>query len=375
MKLRRVLAVILALLIAAGIYILLDRKEDNSRGAVTLWYDKNSPLAGETEALVKSYNADIKRKTLPVEIKCFDSEEELAAAYEVGSPDILLCSHLRAFSLYGRSKLTDISAEETFSAPVYPKNISSRNGSIGKSFFPIGISVPVLALNTALAPQTSFDGFEALFAAASDYTAENGKPFLSVSSAAELYYIYLLRFSSEFGGEFDAINGSEQTLALYNVFAEAAFDGSIAFLGEDTVKYFENGAIACAILPSDRLKGLPAERLCVSDIPAPDGSDSRDTVGEAYGLAVTNGGCRSTRDTAAFITWMFENGRASQAAADGRLVPAAESVSIQTDEVGTMIAETAKSGIISLPKADDDYILNRDAFEERFLEKIEKLLP
>ncbi len=375
MKLRRVLAVILALAIAGGIYVLFGTREDNSRGAVTLWYEKDSPLAQELETLVKSYNSDIKRETLPVALKRFDSEAELAEAYETGSPDLLLCSHLRAFSLYRRSKLTDISTEETFTSPAYPKSITSRNGSVGSSFFPFGISVPVVAVSNSLAQQVAFDSLESFFTAASDYTAATGKPFFSVSSTAEQFYIYLLRFGVEFGGNFDMINSDKQYLSIYNAFAEAAFDGSIAFLGNDAAEYFADGAIPCVITCSAMLKTIAANSISVRDIPAPEGSLNHDTLGEAYGLAVTNGGCRSTRDTAAFITWLFENGRAAQAASDARLAPASESASVRTDAIGEALAEIVESALVSLPEADSDYMLNKADFDESFLEKAETLLP
>ncbi len=375
MKLRRVLAVILALAIAGGIYVLFGTREDSSRGAVTLWYEKDSPLAQELEALVKSYNSDMKRESLPVELKRFDSEAELADAYETGSPDILLCSHLRAFSLYRRSKLTDISAEETFASPAYPKSITSRNGSIGSSFFPLGISVPVVAVSNSLAQQGAFDSLEAFFAAASDYTAGTGKPFFSVSSIAEQFYIYLLRFGVEFGGDFDMINSDKQYLSLYNAFAEAAFEGSIAFLVNDAAEYLADGAIPCVITCSAALKAIAADTVSVCDIPAPEGSLNHDTLGEAYGLAVTNGGCRSTRDTAAFIAWIFENGRAAQAASDARLAPAADAASVKTDAIGEALSEIVESALISLPEADSDYMLSKADFDESFLEKAEALLP
>ena len=375
MKFRRFLAVILAIAIAAGVYVLFSTKEDNSRGAVTLWYEKDSPLAEELEALVKSYNSDIKRETLPVELKCFDSESALAEAYETGSPDILLGSHLRAFSLYLKNKLTDISSEETFATPAYSKNLTSRSSSIGNSFFPIGISVPVIAINNSFAQQNSFDSFEDMLSAASEYTADTVSPFLSINSAAEQYYIYLLRFAVEFSGRFDEINSDKQYLSLYNIFAETAFEGSVAFLGDEAANYLAENAISCIIISSDALKGVDTENVSVRDIPAPAESLNHDTVGTAYGLAVTNGGCRSTRDTAAFITWIFENNRSSQAAADARLAPVLEKDSYKTDAIGTAIANIVKEEVVVLPAADSDYMLNRDSFDENFLEKMQKLFP
>ena len=375
MKFRGVLAVILAIAIAAGVYILFSTKEDSSRGAVTLWYEKDSPLANELEELVKSYNSDIKRETLPIELKCFDNESALAEAYETGSPDILMCSHLRAFTLYYKNKLTDISGEENFASPIYSKNLTSRNSSIGKSFFPVGISVPVIALNNNLTQQNLFGSFEDMLSAASDYTADTESPFLSINSVAEQYYIYFLRFAVEFSGKFNEINSNKQYLSLYNAFAEAAFEGSVAFLGNDAVNYLVGNAIPCVIVSSDMLKDVDTENISLCDIPAPAESLNHDTVGTAYGFAIANGGCRSTRDIAAFITWMFEKNRASRAAVDARLAPVLEEDSYKTDAIGAAIANIVKEDVVVLPAADSDYMLNRDSFEESFLEKMQKLFP
>jgi len=375
MKLRGILAVILAVAIAAGVYVFFSTREDNSRGMVTLWYEKGSPLAGEIEKLAESYNSDMSRNTLPIETKCFESEEELAEAYETGTPDILLCSHLRAFSLYSREKLADISGETTFTAPEYPKTVQSRNGSIGTSFFPVGMSVPVMVINNSLVSQSSYNSFEDVFSAAADYTRKTGKPFFACDSIAELYYVCMLRFGEEFNGVFEDINSTNKFLDLYNTFAEATFDGNIAYLGTDGIKYFAEGAIPCVITTSDKLKGIDPDGVTVCDVPAPSGSANTDTMGTAYGFAITNGGCRSKGDTAAFISWVLSNGRSAQAALDCMLVPATEGGNADEGSFPALLGSILKKELISLPTPDSDYISNRQSFEDSFIKEMERLMP
>lgn len=375
MKLRGILAVILAIAIAAGVYVFISTREDNSRGMVTLWYEKESPLSGEIEKLAESFNSDIARETLPVELRCFETEEELAEAYETGTPDILLCSHLRAFSLYGREKLTDISGETTFVPPAYPKSVQSRSGSIGTSFFPVGMSVPVMLINNSLVSQNSFESFEDVFSAASAYTQKTGKPFFACDSIAELYYICLLRSGEDFNGVYDEINSTNRLLELYNTFAEATFEGSMAYLGSDASKYFASGAIPCIFTTSAKLRELDSVNYTVCDIPAPSDCANNDTMGTAYGFAVTNGGCRSKGDTAAFISWVFSEGRSTQTALDCMLVPAAEGGNADAGSAAALLVGIVKNKLISLPAPDSEYISNKQSFEDSFIKEMERLMP
>ena len=375
MKNRRFLAVFLALVIAAGIFVLLGTRKDNSRGMVTLWYEKDSPLADKMEKLVREYNSDIKRETLPVEVKCFETEAELAEAYETGTPDILLCSHLHAFSLYQRDRLADISGEETFTSPSYSQNVRSRSDSIGTGFFPIGFSLPVTVLNNSLVSRSGFDSFEEVFAAASDYTRKTGKPFFSFSSIAEQYCLYMLRSGEEFNADFDGINRKKQYLELYNRLAEATFEGSIAYLGEDGIKYLINGAIPCVFTTSEKLDGMITDTVSVYGVPEPEHSAGSDMIGTAYGFAVTNGGCRSKRDTAAFISWVFSGDRDVKAALASMLAPTVEGEYTVNGAIEALLCESVKNKLISLPAPDSEYILNRAGFDESFIREMERLMP
>lgn len=375
MKQRRIFAVILALAIAAGVFVFFGTRKDNSRGSVTLWYEKGNPLSTEIEKLVGSYNSDMVRETLPVETKCFESEEALAEAFETGTPDILLCTHLRAFSLYQREKLTDISGEVNFVLPGYPQSVQSRNSSIGKSFFPLGLSVPVLAINNSLISQHSFASIEDVFSQAASYTKKTGKVFFVCDNIAELWCVYMLRFGEEFDGKMEELSGKPRLLSLYNTFAEAAFDGCISFPGEDGIKYFANGAVPCLFTDSEKLSGIDPDAVTVCELPSPEGSTNSDTVGTAYGFAVTNGGCRSKGDTAAFISWAFSEKRSARAALDCMLAPLTESGEVPANPVKAMLNDTIKNKLVTLPAPDSEYILNKTVFEESFLREMERLLP
>ena len=375
MKQRRILAVILALVIAAGVFVFFGTRKDNSRGLVTLWYEKGSPLAGEIEKLAESYNSDMTRETLPVETKCFENEEALAAAYETGTPDILLCTHLRAFSLHQREKLTDISGEKNFVFPGYSQSVQSRNSSIGKSFFPLGLSVPVMVINNALISQRSFADFEEVFSQAAAYTKRSGKPFLICDNISELGCVYMLRFGEEFDGKMEELSGKPRLLSLYNIFAEAAFDGCVSFPGKNGIKYFVNGAVPCMFTDSDKLQGIGLDAVTVCELPSPEGSVNSDTVGTAYGLAVTNGGCRSKGDTAAFISWVFSEKRSAHAALACMLSPLTEGGEALAGSVDALLNDAVKDKLVTLPTPDSDYILNKTGFEESFLKEMERLMP
>ncbi len=375
MRLRRIIPVILALAITVGAFVFFSTRKDNSRGAVTLWVQKEDVLFSEIEKLVGSFNADMTRKTLPVEIKSFENEEELVEAYETGSPDILCCTHFHAFSLHEREKLADISAEETFVSPNYPKSLQSRHSSIGTGFFPLGISVPVAVLNNSLAYRRSFENLEDFFAAAEDHTKRTAKPFFAFDSSADLFYICTLRSGEEFNGGFDDISKSERLLRLYNLFAEATFAGSISYVGEDGIKYLANKVLPCVITSSDKLTDIDPDTVTVLAVPAPADSKNTDTLGTACGFAVTNGGCRSKRDTAAFISWAFSENRSTQAALACMLVPAAAGGKAAAGSTEALLIDIAENSLISLPAPNSNFISDKPEFEESFRKETERLLP
>ena len=226
-KLRSLLGVLLAAVIAGGFIFYIASRPDESRGTVVIWYVEDDPLSAGLKKLAVEYNNSHARSSLPVKLRCFSDEDALAGAFETGAPDILLCSHYRAFDMDRRGKLTDISGDLGKSGPEYPKTVSSRGSSIGKSFFPVGLDMQALLINHSLCTSGSFDTMDALCAAAGAYRAETGKAFFAVDSYSSLFFTELLREDEEFTAAVPINSADESAVTLYNLLAECAYDGSI----------------------------------------------------------------------------------------------------------------------------------------------------
>lgn len=366
---RRLIAVLAAVAVIAGLAYYANSRKDSKRGTVTLWYVKDSVLAEGLRELARSYNSSFSRKTLPVETIGFESERELAEAFQTGSPDLVVCSHYSAFNLFERSKLTDIGSALT-DPPMYARTVTSRSGSIGQSFFPVGFSLPVLIANSRLVPRLPASDLTAFLETASEYSSLNGRAYFACESYADIYYTELLRQGRDFDADPDKLD--KQYLELYNRLASAAFDGSMAIVGKDCAKYTAEGVLPCAVVSSSQLRTLDLSKLTVQDLPSLEGAINGDTMGEAFGLAVTAGGCRSIADIAAFVDWLFSDNRSIKLAEDNCLAPAEGLVG---STGGSVFADIAANKIISLPAPASEYYYGRDGFNESFVKALQPLLP
>ena len=82
--------------------------EPDEQHQLKLWYVESAPMAEDLVQLAEEFNETHSGyKVVP---RAFDSEQKLAAAFDSGHPDLLLCGHERAFALYEQDKLTDLSA-------------------------------------------------------------------------------------------------------------------------------------------------------------------------------------------------------------------------------------------------------------------------
>lgn len=393
MRTRRIikglLGVILAFLIAGGVIYFLATRPDESRGTVSIWYVKTDTLAVGLEELCEEYNSTHPRTALPVSLRAFDSEEKLAAECEDKLPDLILCPHSRAFDLGARSRLTDLSAELD-RAVDYPMTLSSRNAAIGKSFFPIGCDVQALIINTALCPdadtETGYADIAALSSAALDYTAANGKPFFAADDYSALFYTALLREGEEFTAAVRRGAESENYKTLYNLLAECAYSGALSQTDTPAAEVCA-GSLPCAITHTSalwrqdceelRLYPLPrlgaaAEEQAGAQLDAPQGAQqsAQGRLGVAHGFAVTAGGSRSTGDIAAFLDWLFSDGRDTRLALGSALVPAQAGSIVTRDEMWSALLSLADGSITALPGSDAEFSMNRADFNADFIRRM-----
>lgn len=369
MKIRNLFIVLLALLIVGGLFIYARTRPDDARGVVTIWCVDGGTATDEVADLADEYNASISRATLPVEITRFASEAEMATALESGTPDIIICSHYRAFDMHSRGILADVSASLGKENVEYPMVLSSRNPCIGSEFFPIGIRAQVLVANPELFGNAEMATMEELSAAAQAFVAENGTAFYALDSYAALFFTELLRE----GEEFDAALIEKPTgayKALYNLLAEGAFTGALSTCGEDAVARVRSGALACAIVSSDALRAEDARALEVYPVPPLSEGNDSGYLGEAWGLAVTAGGSRSMDDIAAFISWLFANDRGAKLGLQCGLIPAQSGAYTSHNSLWRALTEVYQGKIAALPTGDTAFAQGRNTFEQEFCDRL-----
>lgn len=373
MKKRNMLAVLAALVIVGGIYAFAVSRPDDSRGAVTVWYVEGGTMSDEFVSLAESYNKSISRSSLPVRCIAFADEDAMAAAFDTDAPDLVLCSHYRAFDMYARGKLTDISAALGGGAPDYPKALSSRNAGIGASYFPVGSEVQVLYINTALTAGHDLTTLEALSAAAAEYSAGSGKPFYAVADYTALFFTEFLREGEEFDAD-AAVRTTKVYKHIYNLLAENAYTGALAIPGGGEAAAVSAGELGCAVVGTTALPKKPGHGTDILPVPPLTADSGEGALGEAWGLAVVAGGSRSTGDIASFLTWLFSANRDTRLALQAQLVPAQTGSLITHDALWRALMALDTGEVIALPGADSSLAANRADFERVTREKLAFLM-
>ena len=104
-----------------------EEQEPDEQHQLKLWYVESAPMAENLVQLIEEFNASSSGyKVVP---RAFESEQKLAAAFDSGHPDLLLCGHERAFALYEQDKLTDISSALGEDAPEFLSGVDIRSAS------------------------------------------------------------------------------------------------------------------------------------------------------------------------------------------------------------------------------------------------------
>ena len=144
------IAVPLALLLCLALYYFTPVSKQ-ARGNLTLWYAETDCPREVMEALLTDYQNQTRRL---VTAAAFPDEQALAAAFETGRPDLLFCSHVRAWDLDEREGLTALQ-----NMPPLPASLDGVSPQLGVCFFPLGARLPLLVSGGGAAPET----LEALF--------------------------------------------------------------------------------------------------------------------------------------------------------------------------------------------------------------------
>ena len=141
---------------------------DEKRESISLWYVLGQEPKG-LEELVTEYNKALPEGCLPVSLRSFSHEQGLAAAFEQLRPELLLCYDQTAQRL-NNSGLLKETAGLSFN---YSEGILKSLDYAGKSFFPIGTKLQLLAESESLFTAEELENLELFCNAAMRYSEEN----------------------------------------------------------------------------------------------------------------------------------------------------------------------------------------------------------
>ena len=317
-----------------------------ARPVLRLWLSEDEALCDAFSALAEDYAAAQPEHAL--ELRRFTTAAELNTALTGEQPDLLLCNERMAAQLPGA--LPEALPSLLFDAP--------------EGFVPLGAELPVLALreeNRALLE--GCDTLEALCEAAASYGRQTGKPFFSADSFAQLFACALAQKGSPFFAMREQDLESEDYRTLYNLLAEAAFEGGLVPLNEPVLAAVSRGELVCGICSSRELLTGDRRELAVRPLPPMAGCEAL-TDAKLSGLAVLPGA--DAQAAADFLNWLLADGRAADAALISGLIPAADGTWREADAVTAGLAEAAQSARLWLPDEDSGYLRHGADFEQSF---------
>ena len=319
-----------ALLAAAAILIAYRFLPPSGRSSqqLKLWYVSGDFSPAVMELLANSYNQQRQEGNYPVSLRGFATEAELAAAFEQSKPDLLLCSYDRAASLGSREQLAELVGTDWDYLPAIEDNLPYA----GRSFFPLGSAVPLLAYNQAALAEAGitadFATAEGLFTTAEAYHEKTGKPFFTADEISPLLATWTgaLGYALYGDAERDALNST--FCRVYNRLAQCAYAGGFLPLSEDFTDFVETGELPCALISSNRAVTL-AESCALAPLPLPE-EGAAVYVPEIVGLAVTGANSYALPSAKAFLLWLRDNYSPWDALALG-LVPTGADVNCEPD--------------------------------------------
>ena len=320
--------------------------EEPERPALLLWIPEDDALCDSIAALAEEYAAAHPDHAL--ELRRFGTGAELNAALTSEQPDLLLCDARLASQLPGT--LPEGLPELLFDAP--------------EGFVPLGAELPVLVLREEdRALLEGCDTLEALCAAAVQYGRQNEKPFFSADSFARLFACALAQKGSPFFAMREQDLESEDYRTVYNLLAEAAFEGGLIAADSPVMAAVMRGELVCGLCSSRELLSGEREGLAVLPLPPMEGCEALVDL-QLHGLAVLPGA--DPKETADFLGWLLADGRTAEAALAAGLIPAADGAWSGADGALAGLSQALRSAHLWLPDEDAGYLLRGADFEQSF---------
>lgn len=331
-------------------------EELRSGPKLSVWLTEGDALCGAAEALAEEYGRLHPELTLT--LRRVSGAEELRRLAAEEWPDLLLCGEREAAALLAEGKLGAIAYPDE-PAPLFRE----VPGCAERGYYPLGAELPVLVLreeNRALLADCG--SLEELCAAAIARTRADDRPFFSADSFARLFACALAQTDCPFFARRELDRENERYRALYNLLADAAFEGALVPLDEPVLSAVSRGELVCGVCGSAALSGANTEGLALLPLPPMAGCEALYDAAVS-GLAVLpNAG----EEAARFLAWLYAGDRAAQAALDAGLAPAVGGEDLDDDAVSAGLFAAAQQGRFFLPPEDGGFRKNGAAFEQSF---------
>lgn len=217
---------------------------------IKFWHINAAP------AMIEAVTAE---STVPLDIRGFDNEDELAAAFNTIRPDIILCSMQQAEHLYDNGHLKAFSKD--FFNGITPDCDIVNSGC----FLPIGGAVELVTVDRNFTDLVYSD-FEALCESA------DMPSFLSVSDYSGAFAALLAEKGESYSGVRNTDIRNEAFTRIYNSFAELSLRGCLS----------KENAV-CRIAPSSELAGFSFENTDIYSLAA----SGHSVLTEYYGFVCT----------------------------------------------------------------------------------------
>ena len=306
------------------------------------------------------------------------------------APDLVICSLESALDLEAGG--TAVSTDKYFSA----SDLSGVDaaclaaGTVGGRLMcvPAAFSPYMLMINADLAPESngygadSLSTLEGLCAAAQKYNDAAGKHFFTADSFTSLFCTGLAQYGDVFHASREQNIKNKHFVYIYNLLAEAAYNGGVTSSGGEAAQLTAQGGMACAAVTAAEImicgSASGAGTTAVLPFPVVQGG-AKLYPSAVWEMSVTSGNDAGQKSAAKFASWLFGKG-AELCGQSGWYSPSAPLSSVSAGSAGglfgTVTAAAAAMGsqyapTYQTPSADNSK--NNAQFEASFRETLSVL--
>lgn len=252
------------------------------RTKITVWYvDDGSLIWDSFRTLISNYN-DCNGATAGIRVsaKSFASDAELLTALtDAGdkAPAAVFCGLAAALSINS----VTVSTGTYFSASS-PGGVASEYLAAGElngkvQCVPVAVAPDMLMVNKTLASKltdynaSALSTIEGVCAAAQKYNDLTGRHFFTADSFTNLFRASLAQFGNEFHAERGQDIKNQYYVYLFNLLAEAAYNGGVTAAEGDAAHLVASGEFACALVSTAEImkysKSADADNISILPYP------------------------------------------------------------------------------------------------------------